>query len=52
MPAVKLTTHRVEKPWGRRDLAPLFEDQPADRPPIGEERTVEFDTSEAARPPR
>jgi len=36
LPAVKLTTHRVEKPWGRRDLAPLFEDQPADRPPIGE----------------
>ena len=36
MPAVKLTNHRVEKPWGRHDLAPLFDDQPADKPPVGE----------------
>lgn len=36
MSAVKLVTHRVEKPWGRRDLAPLFDDQPADQPPVGE----------------
>ena len=36
MPATKLHTHRVEKPWGRHDLWPGFEDQPADRPPIGE----------------
>jgi len=36
LPAIKLTNHRVEKPWGRHDLAPLFEDQPADRPAIGE----------------
>ena len=36
MPATKLATHRVEKPWGRHDLWPGFPDQPADRPPIGE----------------
>ena len=36
MPVVKLTTHRVEKPWGRHDLAPLFEDQPAGQEPVGE----------------
>ncbi|MET0372969.1 MAG: class I mannose-6-phosphate isomerase [Rhizorhabdus sp.] len=36
MPATKLTNHRVEKPWGRHDLAPLFADQPADAPAIGE----------------
>ncbi len=36
MPATKLATHRVEKPWGRHDLWPGFADQPADQPPIGE----------------
>lgn len=36
MPATILTNHRVEKPWGRHDLAPLFADQPADQPAIGE----------------
>ncbi|ATE66015.1 class I mannose-6-phosphate isomerase [Rhizorhabdus dicambivorans] len=36
MAVTALTTHRVEKPWGRHDLAPLFADQPADRPAIGE----------------
>ncbi|MCZ4343178.1 class I mannose-6-phosphate isomerase [Sphingomonadaceae bacterium G21617-S1] len=36
MAATLLTTHRVEKPWGRRDLAPLFDDQPADQPAVGE----------------
>lgn len=36
MAATLLTTHRVEKPWGRRDLSPLFDDQPADRPAVGE----------------
>jgi mannose-6-phosphate isomerase len=33
---VKLANHRVEKPWGRHDLAPLFENQPAGEPAIGE----------------
>ena len=36
MPATKLHTHRVEKPWGRHDLWPGFDDQPEDQPPIGE----------------
>jgi mannose-6-phosphate isomerase len=36
LPAVKLTNHRVEKPWGRHDLAPLFDDQPAGAPAVGE----------------
>ena len=36
MAATLLTTHRVEKPWGRHDLAPLFDDQPTDAPAIGE----------------
>ncbi|SFP67506.1 class I mannose-6-phosphate isomerase [Sphingomonas rubra] len=36
MPATKLKTTRVEKPWGRHDLFPGFPDQPADRDPIGE----------------
>ncbi len=39
-----------------RAVRPASENMPAapraDLPPIGEERTVEFDTSEAARPPR
>jgi mannose-6-phosphate isomerase len=33
---IALTTHRVNKPWGRHDLAPLFADQPADQEPTGE----------------
>ena len=36
MPATLLHTHRVEKPWGRHDLWPGFEDQPHDKPPVGE----------------
>ncbi len=36
MAAQLLQTHRVTKPWGRHDLAPLFADQPADRDAIGE----------------
>lgn len=36
MTAIKLTNHRVEKPWGRHDLAPLFADQPVEAPPVGE----------------
>jgi len=36
MPATRLTTKRVEKPWGRRDLWPGFEDVPEGGAPIGE----------------
>jgi mannose-6-phosphate isomerase len=36
MPATKLETHRVEKPWGRHTLYPGFPDAPADGDPIGE----------------
>ncbi|MBU3076292.1 class I mannose-6-phosphate isomerase [Sphingomonas quercus] len=36
MPAVRLETKRVEKPWGRRDLLPGFGDVPEDGEPIGE----------------
>lgn len=36
MPATLLDTTRVEKPWGRHDLWPGFDDQPADKEPIGE----------------
>ena len=36
MPATLLQTHRVEKPWGRHDLWPGFDDQPEDQQPIGE----------------
>ncbi len=36
MVAVALKALRVTKPWGRYDLAPLFEDQPSGTAPIGE----------------
>jgi mannose-6-phosphate isomerase len=36
MPAIRLETKRVEKPWGRHDLWPGFEDVPAGGDPIGE----------------
>ena len=36
MPATLLKTHRVEKPWGRHDLWPGFDDAPADGKPVGE----------------
>lgn len=36
MPVTILANHRVEKPWGRHDLAPLFDDQPAAEPAVGE----------------
>lgn len=36
MSVTGLTTKRVEKPWGRRDLAPYFEDVPAASEKIGE----------------
>lgn len=36
MPAIRLETKRVEKPWGRHDLWPGFEDVPAGGEPVGE----------------
>lgn len=36
MPVTRLITKRVEKPWGRRDLGPLFGDVPAAGAPVGE----------------
>ncbi|MDB5737944.1 MAG: phosphomannose isomerase-like protein [Sphingomonas bacterium] len=36
MPAIRLETKRVEKPWGRHDLWPGFDDAPEGGPPIGE----------------
>ena len=36
MPAIRLETKRVEKPWGRHDLWPGFEDVPEGGTPIGE----------------
>jgi mannose-6-phosphate isomerase len=36
MTATRLTTHRVEKVWGRRDLWPGFGDVPPDGEPVGE----------------
>ena len=36
MPATKLETKRVEKPWGRHDLWPGFPDPAPDAAPIGE----------------
>lgn len=36
MPATLLTTHRVEKPWGRHRLWPGFADPAADGEPVGE----------------
>ncbi|RVT90531.1 class I mannose-6-phosphate isomerase [Sphingomonas crocodyli] len=36
MTVIRLKTHRVLKPWGRHDLAPLFPDQPAAEAPVGE----------------
>jgi len=36
MPATRLTTKRVEKPWGRRDLWPGFDDVAPGGEPVGE----------------
>ena len=36
MTARRLTTHRVEKPWGRHELWPGFDDPAPDGPAIGE----------------
>ncbi len=47
MPAQRLTTLRVEKPWGRHDLWPGFDDAPAGSEPVGE---VWFDTGPGTDP--
>ncbi|MFC3713981.1 class I mannose-6-phosphate isomerase [Sphingoaurantiacus capsulatus] len=36
MTAIKLTTRRIEKVWGRHKLSPWFPDAPADGEPVGE----------------
>jgi mannose-6-phosphate isomerase len=36
MPAIRLTTKRVEKPWGRRDLWPAFDSVPDGGAAVGE----------------
>jgi mannose-6-phosphate isomerase len=36
MPAIRLETKRVEKPWGRPDLGYGFDPVPAGAPPVGE----------------
>ena len=36
MPAIKLQTHRVDKPWGRHRLFPGFPDPAPDADPVGE----------------
>ncbi|MBV9841569.1 MAG: class I mannose-6-phosphate isomerase [Sphingomonadaceae bacterium] len=48
MSAVRLTTKRVEKPWGRHDLWPGFPDQPKDKDPVGE---VWFEEPDGSQPP-
>lgn len=47
MPARRLTTLRVEKPWGRHDLWPGFDDVPAGGAAVGE---IWFDDMEDADP--
>lgn len=47
MPAHRLTTLRVEKPWGRRDLWPGFDRVPTGGAPVGE---VWFDSEPGADP--
>ena len=36
MPATKLSMHRVDKPWGRHDLWPGFQNPEPDADPVGE----------------
>ena len=36
MPATRLATHRVDKPWGRHHLFPGFPDPKPEAPPVGE----------------
>ena len=48
MPAVQLTTRRIEKPWGRCDLWPGFGDVPPGGTPVGE---IWFEDEAAATEP-
>jgi mannose-6-phosphate isomerase len=47
MTATLLATKRVEKPWGRHDLWPGFDNPAPDAPPIGE---IWFQTPDAGTP--
>jgi mannose-6-phosphate isomerase len=47
MPATRLTTKRVEKPWGRMDLGPVFADVPPGGAPVGE---IWFETPDGRDP--
>jgi mannose-6-phosphate isomerase len=48
MGAIRLTTRRVEKPWGRRDLLPQFGAVPAGDAPVGE---IWFEDPRGGEPP-
>jgi mannose-6-phosphate isomerase len=48
MPAIKLSTIRVNKPWGRNRLWPGFADAPANGEPVGE---IWFKTADDAPEP-
>jgi mannose-6-phosphate isomerase len=47
MPAIRLTTKRVEKPWGRHDLWPGFGDVAEGAPTVGE---IWFEVPDGASP--
>lgn len=47
MTVTKLITRRIEKPWGRRDLSPFFEDVGEDSEKIGE---IWFETPDGRDP--
>ncbi len=47
MTATRLTTKRVEKPWGRHDLWPGFANPAPEAPPVGE---IWFQTPDAGTP--
>ena len=47
MPVTPLVPKRVEKPWGRHDLGPIFNDVPANGAPVGE---IWFETPDGRDP--